>query len=68
MVHYHFATVEQRTLAEDCRKILEKELAPRVSDLEKAQGIMRFHGMLAERWEKQAPAAWTSPQKNGNMP
>lgn len=28
MVHYRFATEEQRALAEDCRKILEKELAP----------------------------------------
>ena len=61
MVHYHFATEEQRTLAEDCRKILEKELAPRVSELEKRKGSMDFHGMLAERWEKQASAAWPSP-------
>ena len=29
-------------LAEDCRKILEKELAPRVADLEKAEGIDAF--------------------------
>ena len=42
MVHYHFATDEQRALAENCRKILEKELAPRVAELEKAEGLDAF--------------------------
>lgn len=42
MVHYHFATEEQRALAQDCRRILEKELAPRLADLEKAEGIDAF--------------------------
>ncbi|MEG1592773.1 MAG: acyl-CoA dehydrogenase family protein [Oscillibacter sp.] len=42
MVHYLFATEEQRELADGCRKILEKELAPRVSELEKAEGAAAF--------------------------
>lgn len=34
MVHYLLATEEQRELAEGARKILERELAPRVTELE----------------------------------
>ena len=36
MVHYRFATEEQRVLAEDARRILEKELRPQLEKLEKA--------------------------------
>jgi alkylation response protein AidB-like acyl-CoA dehydrogenase len=36
MVEYLLATEEQRQLAESARKILEKELAPRMEELEKA--------------------------------
>lgn len=35
MVHYLLATDEQRELAEGARKILDKELAPRVADLDR---------------------------------
>ena len=38
MVHYLFATDEQRELADTARKILEKELAPRIPELEAAGG------------------------------
>ena len=38
MVSYTLATDEQRELAETARKILEKSLAPRIEELENADG------------------------------
>lgn len=53
MVHYRFATEEQRDLANTARLILEKELAPRLEELEKANhGLgeypMDVHEKMAE--------------------
>ncbi len=42
MVHFRYATEEQRALADDARKILEKELKPQLEALEKAD-----HGLGA---------------------
>lgn len=38
MVHYDFATEEQKELANGARKILDKELAPYLEKFEKADG------------------------------
>ena len=67
MVHYRFATEEQRALAEDCRKILEKELAPRVSDLEKAQGIDAFPRDVVRTLGKAGFCGMAIPEKWGGL-
>mgnify|MGYP000855898643 CR=1 FL=1 len=41
MVHYKFATDEQRQLADGARLILEKELKPRIEEIEKTGGFPR---------------------------
>jgi len=38
MVNYLFATEEQKELANEARKILEKELKPRIDELDEANG------------------------------
>lgn len=53
MVHYAFATEEQKSLAMDARRIMEKELAPQIHDLELADGglgkyPMDVHQKLAD--------------------
>ena len=53
MVHYQFATEEQINLADEARKILEKELLPQIHDLELADGglgkyPMDVHQVLAD--------------------
>lgn len=45
MVHYRYATEEQRALADDARKILEKELRPQLEALEKADGGLGAYPM-----------------------
>ena len=65
MVHYHFATDEQRELAENCRKILEKELAPRISDLEKAEGIAAFPRDVVRTLGKAGYCGMAIPEKWG---
>ena len=53
MVHYPFATQGQKELADGARKILDKELAPRLTEFEKGNGGLgeypiEVHRMLAE--------------------
>ena len=68
MVHYPFATEEQKELANMARMILEKELAPRLHDLERANNgkgeyPVDVHKTLAE-------AGYTSilvPEKYGGL-
>ena len=45
MVSYALATEEQRELAETARKILEKSLAPRIEELESADGGLGVYPM-----------------------
>lgn len=54
MVHYPFATEEQKGLAETARLILDKELLPKIEELEKTNGgmgqyPMDVHNILAEQ-------------------
>lgn len=49
MVHYNFATAEQIELADNARKILERELAPRLDELEHAGKYPRdVHKLMAD--------------------
>lgn len=54
MVNYHLATEEQIELADGARKILEKELAPRLSELETADGGLGKYPMDVQKILAQA--------------
>lgn len=61
MVNYILATEEQRELAEDARKILEKELVPRIDELEHGDnGLGEFPRYL---WKKNGGSK--SAKRNG---
>ena len=68
MVNYLFATEEQKELASDVRKILEKELAPRIEEFENANGglggyPMEVHQKLVEAgyYGAYIPEEWGDP-------
>lgn len=49
MINYLFATEEQKELANEARKILEKELKPRIDELESANGGLGGYPMDVHR-------------------
>lgn len=67
MVHYRFATEEQRMMAEDCRNIMEKELAPRISELEKAEGIASFPMDVVRTLGKAGYCGMAVPERWGGL-
>lgn len=67
MVHYLFATEEQRELADGCRKILEKELAPRISELEKAEGADAFPRDIVKILGKAGYCGMAIPERLGGF-
>jgi alkylation response protein AidB-like acyl-CoA dehydrogenase len=67
MVHYLLATDEQRQFADVARKILEKELAPRISELEQAHGAEAFPRDVVETLAKAGYCGLGIPERFGGM-